>query len=242
MPLHDHFHPPVSNKRHWSELHGWWPGEIARQLFDTLPPGYQAGPRVYLGSSFEVDVSVAEEDDRPADAPDGGATGTATLATVEPPFTAVADRLNFDEYEVRIYDDERERTLVAAIEIVSPSNKDRPDTRALFVSKCAALLREGVCVSIVDIVTDRLANLYAELVGRVGQPDPRVGAEPPAMYAASLRIRRQGKKPPLLDAWYFPLALGQPLPTIPIWLSPNLLIQLPLEPSYKEVCRLLRIA
>jgi len=69
-----------------------------------------------------------------------------------------------------------------------------------------------------------------------------LGAEPPALYAASLRIRRQGKKPPLLDAWYFPLALGQPLPTIPIWLGPGLLIRLPLEPSYKEVCRLLRIA
>ena len=34
------------------------------------------------------------------------------------------------------------------------------------------------------------------------------------------------EQPPLLDAWYFPLAVGQPLPTIPLWLSPTLHITL----------------
>ena len=33
------------------------------------------------------------------------------------------------EYEVLIYDVERDRTLVAAVEIVSPANKDRPESR-----------------------------------------------------------------------------------------------------------------
>jgi len=32
------------------------------------------------------------------------------------------------------------------------------------------------------------------------------------------------------------------LPTIPLWLAPDLHIMLPLEPGYQEVCRLLRIA
>jgi hypothetical protein len=239
MPLHDHFRPPVSLKHHWSGLHGQWPGEIVRSLFDRLPAGYYAGPRVYLGSSFEVDIGVTEGVDRPAFDP-GDSSGTATLTAVAPPFTAVADKLDFDDYEVRIYDDTRTRTLVAAIEIVSPSNKDRPETRTQFVSKCGALLREGVSVSIVDIVTDRTFNLYAELMGRVGQPDPRVSEDTPMIYAATLRGRRV-KQQPLVDAWYFPLALGQPLPTIPIWLGPGIVIQLPLEPSYLEVCRLLRV-
>jgi hypothetical protein len=38
------------------------------------------------------------------------------------------------------------------------------------------------------------------------------------------------------------LALGQPLPIIPLWLGPDLRIEFPLDPSYQEVCRLLRIA
>ena len=217
------------------------PAEIVRDLFDRLPPGYQAGPRVYLGSSFEVDVSLTEDDDRSPVTADGGVGGTATLLAVEQPYTIVADFNSLDEYEVRVYDSEREQTLVAVIEIVSPSNKDRPETRAQFIGKVAALLREGVCVSIVDIVSDRHTNLYAELLSRIGQLDPRVGADPSAMYAVTLRARRRRKRPSLMDAWYFPMAVGEPLPTIPLWLSTALKVMLPLEPSYSETCRLLRI-
>ena len=75
------------------------------------------------------------------------------------------------EYEVRIFDLERERTLVAAIELVSPANKDRPESREAFVAKCAALLRKGIAVSIVDLVTVRRFNLYAQLMEFVGHPD-----------------------------------------------------------------------
>jgi hypothetical protein len=37
------------------------------------------------------------------------------------------------------------------------------------------------------------------------------------------------------------LALGQPLPTLPLWLADDLAIPLELEPSYEETCRVLRI-
>src|SRR5271165_3886871 len=45
-------------------------------------------------------------------------------------------------YEVLIFDLERDRRLVAAVEIVSPANKDRPESRQLFVAKCFHLLRQ----------------------------------------------------------------------------------------------------
>lgn len=214
--------------------------EIVRTLFDRLPPGYQAGPRLFLGSSFEVDVSVAEDDDRPADAPDGGTGGTATLPALEPPFTAIADRLNFDDYEVRIYDDERERTLVATIEIVSPSNKDRPDSRAAFATKVAALLANGVCVSIVDVVGTMNFNLYADLLAYVRRDDPALGASPPPIYAATLRTRGVAPRK-MMDLWYHPLAFGQTLPTLPLWLHESLAVSLDLEASYEDACRALHI-
>ncbi len=37
------------------------------------------------------------------------------------------------------------------------------------------------------------------------------------------------------------MTVGELLPTIPLWLSPDLQVMLPLEPSYSETCRLLRI-
>ena len=43
-------------------------------------------------------------------------------------------------YEMLVFDVDRERELVAAVEIVSPANKDRPENRQIFVAKCAACL------------------------------------------------------------------------------------------------------
>jgi len=240
MPLRDHFHSPVNDKHRWDAVHGQWPAEIVRTLFDILPAGFVAEPKIHHGSPFEVDVSMIEDDDRPplVEQPGGG---TATLTAATPPLTVPADLSELDEYEIRVYDADRERTLVAAIEIVSPANKDRPETREQFVVKADALLRQGVCVAMVDIVTKYQANLYAELLARFGQADPRLGDPAAPLYAVTLRGRKPKKRRPVLDLWLFPLAIGQPLPTIPLWLDADLRIELPFEPSYQEVCRLLRI-
>jgi hypothetical protein len=65
---------------------------------------------------------------------------------------------------VQIYDAERGRQLLAAIELVSPGNKHRPEKRNAFVGKCAAPLQKGVAVSIADVVTVRQFNLYASCI------------------------------------------------------------------------------
>ncbi len=87
-----------------------------------------------------------------------GASATATWAPPQPTLSIPADLPEQDEYEIRIYDTQRRRRLVAAVEMVSPTNKDRPHRRRLFAAKCAALLRERVCVAIVDVVTTRHFN------------------------------------------------------------------------------------
>jgi hypothetical protein len=146
-----------------------------------------------------------------------------------------------DEYEVLVYDTRRHRRLVAAVELVSPANKDRPEHRRVFVAKCAALLRQHVCVAIVDLVTTRQFNLYGELlVELIGQTDPSLAPEPPPLYAATCRWRRAGDSP-RLETWAHVLAVGQPLPTLPLWLADDLAVPLELAVSYEETCRLLRI-
>jgi hypothetical protein len=145
-----------------------------------------------------------------------------------------------DEYEVRVYDAKRGRRLVAVIEIVSPANKDRPEHRRAFVAKCAALLLNRVSVSIIDLVTTRNFNLYRDLLELVGQSDPSLGAEPPPLYAVALRQKQNGETW-LLETWAQALTLGQPLPTMPLWLAEDLAVPLELEPCYEETCRVLRI-
>ena len=76
-------------------------------------------------------------------APDQAGLATAVWAPVEPTLAVETELADFDEYEVRVYDFRRGRRLVAAVEIISPANKDRAENRHQFTAKCAALLRRG---------------------------------------------------------------------------------------------------
>jgi hypothetical protein len=244
MPLRDHFRPPVSARASWEGFHGMWPATMVQQLVRVLPENYTAEPRVHLGSYFEIDVSTYENGQaRQANVSPGempGALATAILAPPEPTFTADADLPDQYEYEVLVYDQERGRRLVAAVEIVSPANKDRPENRRAFVTKCAALLQQGVCVSIVDLITTRNFNLYAELLGLNHHRDPAFGSNPPWVYAVTCRYRKNGRTS-RLHSWAYPLLIGQPLPNLLIWLSDELHVVLDLETSYEDTCRVLRI-
>lgn len=241
MPLRDHFRPPLDDVHSWDGLHGMWPAMIVQELDEILPEPYFAEPGVHLGTLYEVDVGTYRDPVGGPSDPNGGNGGAVAVYAPPKPTLILEPRLpNQDVYEVRIYDSRRNRRLVAAIEIVSPSNKDRPETRGTFVSKAADLLMQDVCVSIVDVVSTSDFNLYAEMLNFVESDDPALGDEPPPMYAATLRLRYEGRRR-LMDLWYHPLPLGGRLPTLPLWLKESLAISLDLESSYEHACRRLRI-
>jgi len=237
MPLRDHFQPPVSKKASWEGFHGMWPASIVQQLRKQLPPGYVAEPRVHLGTLMEIDVGALESNEVPrtGTANSNGNAVMATWTATAPVVAVETDPPDEYEYEVRIFDVERERTLVAAIELVSPANKDRPESCQAFVAKCAALLRKGIAVSLVDLVTIRRFNLYAQLMEFIGHPDQTMSNEEPPIYAASCRWVTRGTRA-RLEAWSHTLVVGQPLPTLPLWLREDLVIALDLEQSYEQAC------
>ncbi len=245
MPLRDHFRPPVSKRSSWEGFHALWPGLMVQQLVGQLPEGYVAEPRVHLGSYFEIDVctfreGTGDEADTTAEHDPNGEVATATWTPPAPSLTLDADIPEPYAYEVHVLDVERDRQLVAAVEIVSPANKDRPDSRQVFVAKCAGLLQQGVCVSIVDLVTVRHFNLYTELLALIDRSDPAFSPDPPPIYAVTCR-KWKGSHTTRLQSWAFPLAVGQPLPTLPIWLTQTYAVSLDLEATYEETCRVLRI-
>ncbi len=239
MPLRDHFHSPLDDQTSWDLFHGQWPAMIVQRLSPILPLRYVAGPHVHLGAEIEIDVASFEKAE--AESPALPGSNGATWRASEPSVAVETDLLSTDEYEVRVYDAQRGRRLVAAVEIVSPSNKDRPESRRVFVAKCEAMLRKGVSVSIVDLVTSRHFNLYAELLDLIGRSDPSLGDPPPAIYAAACRWIERGRKR-ILETWSHVLTPGRPLPTLPLWLAENLAVPLELEVSYEETCHVLRIA
>ncbi len=99
-------------------------------------------------------------------------------------------------------------------------------------------------VTIVDVVTIRPFNLYAELLTFIGQADPALVPEPPPLYAAACRWKRAVDSPrprSRLQTRAYPLAVGQQLPTLPLWLADELSVPLELEATYEETCGILRI-
>ena len=145
MPLRDHFHPPLAEQRSWEELHGAWPGSIAFRLNSILPPNYYCGPRVHLGTAIEIDVAAFENGDPLGGTDDSDGGGTAvSWVPARPTLLLDTDDPIPPEYEVRVYDERHGQRLVAAVEIVSPGNKDRPESREAFVSKCRTLLQQDV--------------------------------------------------------------------------------------------------
>jgi hypothetical protein len=244
MPLRDHFRPPVEKRHSWDELPGGWPMVIVQKLFAQLPDGFVAAPGVHLGTVFEIDGSAYERDE-PVGAPMpgvGGGVAVAPHAPPQPTLTMETELPDQDEYEVRIYDERHGRRLVAAIELISPANEDRPESRRAFIGKVAALLQRKACVSLVDVVTIRDFNLYADVLEFIGGNDPALEIKPPCLYAVTMRGRKRPRQRSLLEIWFYPMQVGQPLPTLPIWLDVDLSIDLELGSSYEETCRFLRIS
>jgi hypothetical protein len=217
---------------------------IVQRLRKLLPPGYIAEPRAHSGWQVEVDLGTfeAERPAYPGVTSNGGGVATAVWAPSRASIAVETALPKFyDEYEVRVFDIRRKRRLVAAVEIVSPANKDRPEHRNIFVAKCVDLLRKGIAVSVVDLVTVRKFNLYAELMSFIGQADPAFGGPPQPLYAASCRWFKRGDQM-RLETWSHALALGQALPTLPLWLDEDLAVPLDLEASYEQACQDLGIA
>src|SRR5437879_2920166 len=151
MPLLDHFHPPLLGHRHWEGFHGRWAAALADLLNENLPAEYFAEFQVTLGTRVEVEVGTFTEAGVPESSrPNGAATAVQTRTWTAPSPTAVLPAVFPDDFTVQVFSSVAGPTLVAAIELVSPGNKDREETRRAFAAKCAAYLQRGIGLMIVD--------------------------------------------------------------------------------------------
>jgi hypothetical protein len=221
----------------WETVNSGWAGNITQALNDLLPAGFVAVESARFGSRLEMDVGTFEEESG-LSPPSGN--GSVALQTWAPPGPVRVVPANIpDQYELRIFENEGNR-LVAAVELVSPSNKDRPAERRAFVAKCAGYLKDGVSLAIVDTVTTRRFNLYHELMELLEESQPDSELETSPLYAVSFRpVERDAKYE--IDIWGQPLRVGEPLPTLPLRLTGDTFVPVELEPTYSETLRRRRI-
>jgi hypothetical protein len=236
MPLLDHFRKPASRVPCRS-VHSGWIGHLAERINALLPPGYIALDSMSIdGGGLEVDIGIEEEDDPPSPGGAKGGTAVATAPAVyaPPPATGTAQYEFPDTVEIRVVNEETGR-LVGAIELISPGNKDRGAKRDMFLAKCLDNIAGGACVVIVDVVTERRANLHNEIAATLGA-DNLVLPEDVPLYAATYRpiIRKRKMN---VDVWVNPLRIGEPLPTMPLRVVSGLFVPVELEETYAAACR-----
>jgi hypothetical protein len=198
-------------------------------LNQRLPEGYFAEANVQFG--IEIDEATFEE---PLAAVRSGSNDwIPPIPTKTFPLPIVTDTV-----EVLVSSKSGGPTLAGAIELVNPANKDRESHRDAFVSKSVAYLQQGVGLVVVDIVTDRQADLHVDLLKRLSSPiaTPFAGE----LYAAAYRpvIREEE---PSLDIWHEVLAVGLSLPTMPLWLPGAICLPVDLDATYERACREQRI-
>jgi hypothetical protein len=239
MPLVDHFHPPIYPTHSWESFHSRWAVTLADFLTEQLPdPRYLVEVQRTIGSHIEADVVEwkLEEGEHQGD---GATGGKAVQAYTAPAVRSIGFSFP-DDVEVRLYDLQEGKSLVGVIELVSPANKDRPEHRRAFAAKCLTYLHRGIGVVVIDIVTERHANLHNELLALLGEENESSFPPDCHLYAAAYRpVRRDERN--LLDLWPQPLVLGRPLPVLPLALKGGPTIPVDLEAAYTDARQRSRI-
>lgn len=217
--LQEHFRPPLSLLRHWHSFLYGWATVLAADLNARLPPDWLAEASV----AFGVEIEEIE-----------GGSGWAA----HPPSLTIPLPILTDVVEVLVFDQRSDPTLAGAIQLVCPAKRSGPEYGRAFVTKCAATVEQGVGLLIVDVVTGRGANLHTALLAHLQAASPSLGdAE---LYAAAYRpVSERGEAS--LEIWEAPMALGQALPTMPLWLRGGLCLPVDLDATYERTCREQRI-
>ena len=237
MPLLDHFHEPVLSESPWPSFHVQWATFLVGQLNRLLPsPRYLAQANIHLGQQVEADVAELEATDGLQHSVNGSNGDLAVKTLAVPPALMTMPATFPDDLEIQVSDRRSGRAIVGVIELVSPGNKDRAESRDDFGQKCAAYLRQGIGLVVIDLVSDRLFNLHNNLVRAMHQKSSLLLHDETNVYANSYRpAHRQDES--VIDVWSFLLEIGKPLPVIPFGIRGHSPIMLDLEASYEQTCR-----
>jgi hypothetical protein len=227
MPLHD-----WKDDRGWDSVHLVW----LAQLLDWVQPRLPEGYRAYLGSvpaltidtpNGRPDMSVRQWTAPPAETGAAPAAGGAG----EPDQEAVATFTLDPHRAVHI---DLHGQLIAAIELVSPRNKDRPSSRERYLGRYVGYLRQGVHLLLIDVLPRPAGFSFADaLAENLGFAQPIC----PAPCAVSYRVGEPVPEGTLLALWRRPLEVGKPLPTVPLALDARQRVPIDLEHTYREAAR-----
>ena len=235
MPVHDWSRVDAGT---FHDFHSSWIIHLKEALNEgLLPDGYYAQAEQHTGRRTIADILTLQVGNagpiRPteqgpvavADAP----PQTARKMVVRPP---TSFRLAQRTLVVRR---QRDHRIVALVEIVSPGNKDRPRSVSQFVDKVYDALEHRCNLLVIDLlppgphdpegmhfaVWERFDTEHEE------PPPPK---DKPLSLASYLALK-------FPEADYEPLAVGDVLAPMPLYLDPDWYVKTPLEETYQASYR-----
>lgn len=226
MPLHD-----WTDERGWDSVHPLWLTYLLEYVQERLPEGYKA----FLGGvpSLTVDAGHGKPD---VSVRQWGPTAEAsTTGTLEPDLEAtVAFRLA----PQRALHIDYHGQLIAALELVSPRNKDRADAKETYTNRYLGYLRLGVHLMLVDVLPRPRGFSFSDAI------TTSLGLELPPLSPPFASAYRVGEVVPvgddvgsLVGLWRRPLRVGEPLPTLPLPLTVHQEVLIDLEQTYQRAAK-----
>lgn len=229
MPPLDHLHPPLFPIRRWESFLKAWSVSVCDSLNSSLPDRYFAEVVFHLARHVERDVADV----------DSSANSTVAIPDVEAFGQCEGGGPQFrfaSEVAVEVRDRERDGRLLGVVEFVCRDTKADHALGFAFVCNVITHQSRGVGVLVVDIVTGDRANLHQAWADMTDGPSfPELSSGEANMYAVSYRPRMEGESP-VIDVWARPLAVGQPLPELPLGLKGYGCIRVDLDATYAEAC------
>jgi hypothetical protein len=236
VPIHDWTR--VSSGT-WHDFHLAWIAEIRNALNGgLLPPDYYAQAEQMAGP-LGPDVLTLQEPHASAEGaaarPDSGSAGAAILTV--PPRTRMTAEAEMNEYVLR------RRTLVvrhasgdrivALLELVSPGNKSARHAIESFVEKAQEALYRGYHLLVVDLFPtgprDPQGIHAAIWSGLSDESFALPPGEPLTLVSYSAGPRKK--------AYIEPTAVGSRLTDMPVFLTPETYVNVPLEATYRAAYR-----
>lgn len=226
MPIHDWTRVDAGL---FHDFHQDWTIEVRRALnAGLLPPGYVALADQQTGGPIP-DVLTLHR--RPKDAGPRGPAGGLAVGTVPPRarFVVAGENDTYARRANRIRIQHRPGEVVAVIEIVSPGNKSSRNALRAFARKAGDLIWQGIHLLVVDLFPPSERDpqgIHKAIWDEITEQPFELPPDKPLTVAA---YQAAGTK----TAYVEPVAVGDELPSLPIFLTEDEYVPAPLEETYR---------
>jgi hypothetical protein len=226
MPIHDWSRVDAGT---FHDFHNGWITHLKEALnAGLLPPGFFAMAEQIVSGPIP-DVVTLSQRRTPAGPPGSGGGIAVAEAAPRARFVTSAETDLYTRKANRIVVKHRLGQVVAVIEVVSPGNKGSLHALRSFVEKAEELLRQGIHLLVVDLFPPSARDpqgIHKAIWDEICEEPFELPADKPLTVAAYSAAEPK-------TAYVEPVAVGDALPGLPIFLDPDTYVPAPLETTYE---------